>query len=298
MLVDEEIVEAQQKRIGRLTTRKRQAEALQVRFRLLGENSYADRIRDCAGRLIFDREAGTGELRLKQAYRCHVRTCPICAQGMAWKRAKKFAVSLPLLRKAHPKARWLFLTLTIGVCEVEEVRGQIIEMHKAFSRLTSRKRWPGLAWFRFTEVARSGELAQPHIHALVMVNSSYFNGENYLSEVAWSELWKECANLFFMPEVDCRVVGREDEERNLIGYIWYASKLEEFDKEECKQDLEWLARITPELKKLRLAQVGGLLFGLPSGDTLKSEYLGDERGYVWRGGKYITFGKLVEVENC
>jgi plasmid rolling circle replication initiator protein Rep len=290
VLVDEEIVEAQQKRIGRLTTRKRQAEELERGFRLLGEHYYADRIRDCSGRLVFDKEAGTGELRLKEAYRCHVRTCPICAHGAAWKRAKKLADSLPLLREAHPKARWLFLTLTVGICEVEEVRSQIDEMHKSFGRLTNRKRWPGLAWFRFTEVARSGELAQPHIHALVMVNSSYFNGQNYLSKASWSELWMDCARLSFMPEVDCRLVSREDEENNLAGYIYYASKVEELCKEVQEQDGEWLAKVTLYLKGMRSAQGGGELLRLKpeSCGSVKPEYQGDEAIYGWMNGRYVS----------
>lgn len=255
---DEEVAKTQN-RISRLTLQKKQAERLETGFRLLGEHYYADRIRDCSGRLVFSRDAVTGELRLKSAYRCHVRTCPICARGVAWKRAQKFASSLPLLREAHPKARWLFLTLTVGVCEVEEVRSQIIEMHEAFKRLTKRKRWPGLAWFRFTEVARSGELAQPHIHALVMVNSSYFNGQNYLSRASWSDLWRDCARLSFLPEVDCRLVDQEHEENSLTGYIYYASKIDELDKKVQEQDCEWLAKITLHLKKMRLAQPGGEL---------------------------------------
>lgn len=293
-MIAEVLGDEQAKRLNRLTDRKRKSEGLEAGFRLLGESCYADRIRDCSGRLVFSREVESGELRLKTAYRCHVRTCPICAQGAAWKRVNKFAASLPLLREAHPKGRWLFLTLTVGVCEVGAVRSQIIEMHEAFKRLTKRKRWPGLAWFRFTEVARSGELAQPHIHALVMVNSSYFNGQNYLSKAAWGDLWMNCARLSFMPEVDCRPVDREDEENNLTGYIYYASKVEELGKEVHEQDCEWLARVTLHLKGLRLVQSGGDLLRMKPErfGSAKPEYQGDEVIYGWMYGRYVPLEKV------
>ena len=60
---DEEFVETQ-KMMSRLAVRKRRAESLEAGFRLLGEHYYADRIRDCSGRLVFSREADSGELRL------------------------------------------------------------------------------------------------------------------------------------------------------------------------------------------------------------------------------------------
>ena len=216
------------------------------------------------------------------------------ARGVAWKRAKKFAASLPLLREAHPKARWLFLTLTVGVCEVDEVRNRVEGMHEAFTRLKDRKkRWPGIAWFRFTEVARSGELVQPHIHALVLVRPSYFNGQNYLSKAAWAELWMDCARLPFTPEVDCQPVGQGDEENSLTGYIYYASKIEELLKKEQEQDCEWLAKVTLSLKGMRLAQPGGDLLRLkPESLAVKPEYLGDELAYRWMYGRYVPLEKV------
>ncbi|HEX3553590.1 MAG TPA: protein rep [Thermoanaerobaculia bacterium] len=283
-----------EKKLNRFTDQKRKTEKLAAGVQLLGEHYYADRIRDCSGRLVFSRETKTGEMRIKSAYRCHIRTCPICARGAAWKRVQKFTASLPLLREAHPKARWLFLTLTVGVCEIEEVRSRVEEMHEAFARLKDRKRWPGIAWFRFTEVARSGELVQPHIHAVVLVKPSYFNGQNYLSRAAWAELWMDCARLPFSPEVDCQLVGRDDEENRLTGCIYYASKIEEFLKKEQEQDCEWLAKVTLHLKRLRLVQSGGDLLRLKPENrgSIKSEYQGDELIYGWTYGRYVPLEKV------
>ena len=69
----------------------------------------------------------------------------------------RFYQALPALEQEHPKARWIFLTLTVPNCPVEELRATLQEMGKGWQRLIKRKEFkPVLGFIRTTEVTAEG----------------------------------------------------------------------------------------------------------------------------------------------
>lgn len=67
----------------------------------------------------------------------------------------RFYQSLPKLVTEHPKARWLFLTLTVRNCPITELGETLTAMNAAWQRLKDRKEFrPVLGWVRTTEVTR------------------------------------------------------------------------------------------------------------------------------------------------
>lgn len=159
---------------------------------------YAARMADCGVVLLFGwstaPETGETSLRLRETNFCRVRHCPVCQwrRSLMWQ--ARFHQSLPKIVQEYPKARWLFLTLTVPNCSVGDLGETLTAMNAGWQRLIKRKEFkPVQGWVRTTEVTRSptGE-AHPHFHVLLMVPPSWFRGQTYVKHARWVELWQEC----------------------------------------------------------------------------------------------------------
>jgi plasmid rolling circle replication initiator protein Rep len=194
-------------------------------------------ITDCAQRLEFgwvlvSTETGECKLRLKLAWFCRVRYCPICQWRRALMWVSRFFDAFPRIYAAYPEMRYIMLTLTVRNCKISELRTTIKQMNKAWERLTKRKGYPALGFVRSFEVTPEKDLYQnskgeksdtpkrgyslvrkarpdychPHFHILQAVPPSYFQGACYLSKDAWAELWQEAMRLDYKPVCDVRIV--------------------------------------------------------------------------------------------
>ena len=89
-------------------------------------NRYAQRVSSCAEwlefRLVPEPSEGILKLKLSDARFCRVRHCPVCQwrRSLMWK-AKAYKI-LPHVVDDYPKYRWLFITLTVKNCKIEELR--------------------------------------------------------------------------------------------------------------------------------------------------------------------------------
>jgi hypothetical protein len=123
---------------------------------------------------------------------------------MMWR--KRFFKALPLILEEHPKARFIFLTLTIKNCDLKDLRETLARMNKAWITLTKRKRFPAIGWVKSIEVTRGEDgTAHPHFHCLLLVNEGYFK-RGYLSHATWTDLWKDCLGIEYDPIVNVKVV--------------------------------------------------------------------------------------------
>jgi len=257
----------------------------------------AERVFECSRWLEFalhpDR-GGTGEVRfrLKTARFCRVRYCPICQ----WRRSLLWAWRLiEFLKRPEVKAvkgRWIMLTLTVPTVPIGKLGSTIEVMNKAWGRLIKRKAWPALGFLRSTEFTRRpNDYVHPHFHALMLVPSSYF-GKKYLSQKAWTTLWKEALRADYNPIVHVKVfkskMVADPETGEMIELapvegIKYPVKPAELIKGGTQKDAEWLAELTRQTDHKRFLATGGLLKNLmldeeteeelltPNGDTAKDE---------------------------
>ncbi|WP_288993047.1 protein rep [uncultured Marinobacter sp.] len=81
-----------------------------------------------------------------------MRSCPICQWGKALKHCRKIHRMLddyPSLLQG----KWIYLTLTVRNCEVDDLRATIEYMNQAFRRMMNRDFWKRhvLGGIRFTE---------------------------------------------------------------------------------------------------------------------------------------------------
>lgn len=240
---------------------------VQTLYQQIGYGRYADRIKDCSRELAFvfdseDREEF--KLRFKSAKFCRLRHCPTCQ----WRRSLKWRARLfeavPRLVKDYPKARFLFLTLTVKNCPLDDLRETVKHLNKSWIRLSQRSQFPAIGWLKAVEVTRdkNGD-AHPHLHAILIVPPSYF-GNNYLNKEKWVKLWAESLRVDYLPSVHIATVkAKRDTEGDLENAAIMRAILETMKYSVKEDDLIsdpiWLEGITKQLYKMRAVSVGGIL---------------------------------------
>lgn len=241
---------------------------------------YSERIRQCALRLGFalvPLEDGTLGLKLRAARFCRVRHCPVCQwrKSLMWR--ARFFQNLPRILADHPNHRFVFLTLTVKNCKLDELRSTITHMNQAWKRLTERKIWPAVGWVKSVEVTRRpGMECHPHFHALLMVKSSYFSGAAYMKHEAWVDLWQQSLRANYKPVVNIKTVKSKVKTDDLSDAV-IAGITETIKYTVKPQDLtsetdasgsvtDWLNGITEQLRNTRAIALGGVF----------KEYLSEE----------------------
>ena len=225
----------------------------------------AERIGKCSGVLRFseahDPETGEARLKLKEAQFCRVRHCPVCQwrRSLMWQ--ARFYQALSGLIEAHTGVRWLFLTLTVRNCPVDDLRATLKSLNASWGRLVKRPEFkPVQGWIRTTEVTQGKDgSAHPHFHALLMVPKSYFQGKYYVKQARWVEVWQSCARLNYAPSVDVRAVhprkgedGTQAIQQAAAETLKYAVK-----PGDMTTDPEWFMELTRQVHKLRFVATGG-----------------------------------------
>lgn len=234
-------------------------------YESIDESRYAERARECARQLWFalrELDDGKRALKLFRAKFCRLRHCPVCQ----WRRSKmwlaRFFNILPKLFEIYPNHRFIFLTLTVRNCHVDDLRKTLAWMNKAWTLLTKRKQFPVIGWVKSVEVTRGADgSAHPHFHVLCMVKPSYFKSRDYLSHEKWVELWRSCLRVDYDPSIRAKAIKTEEIEKALCETLKYSVK-----ESDIIANAEWLRSLTIQLHKTRAVAVGGVLRELLSDD--------------------------------
>jgi plasmid rolling circle replication initiator protein Rep len=157
---------------------------------------------------------------------CKHRSCPICQ----WRKSLRYCSRVHRTLDQNPfilQDKWIYLTLTVRNCDVNDLRATIEHMNQAFRRLMNRDFWKRhvRGGIRFVEVTESffggGNLnyisTHPHFHCLLRVSPSMHGGVNYISEMQWAEEWQQALQVHYLPIVNSRRLAGEDQHlRNKI----------------------------------------------------------------------------------
>lgn len=154
-----------------------------------------------------------GEKRLIRADFCMDRLCPACQKRrslVVFHQVKDVCLSL---QSEFKSTRYLLLTLTIPNIPIEELRGAMSDMNKAWAKMSKRSEFKKAVWgwFKALEVTCSSRDQKnssyhPHFHILLAVPNSYFKGRNYINQQRWLEIWQECMKMPEITQVDVRRV--------------------------------------------------------------------------------------------
>ncbi len=239
-------------------------------YKEIGLDNKAFRVRYCSCQLAFKVNNETGEKKLDSMISCQVRLCPMCN----WRRSLKiYGQTSKVMNKAleDKEYRFLFLTLTCENVVDKDLSKTIDKLFHAFKKLSERKvvKQSVKGWFRALEVthnldrqSKSYDTYHPHLHAILMVNKSYFNDPNYyISQEEWTSLWKSCLKVDYTPIVHItafKTGAKKETAKSVAEVAKYTVKDEEYlipqDKELSK---ETVITLDSALANRRLIAFGG-----------------------------------------
>lgn len=262
---------------------RRESDQIAELYELGGYERYVERLNLCSNFLTFTcslDELGGKILKLKDAHFCRLRHCAVCAwrKALAWR--ARFYKALPNILRDYSGHSFIFLTLTVKNCSLEELRATVQAMNKSWTRLSQRKGFPGVGWIKSLEVTRAAdESAHPHFHVLLMVKPSYF-GHGYWSQAKWTDTWQSAARLDYKPIVNIKAIRPKTSSRSIMkpDYDWVqagikSALLETFkytikpsdiinamykSPEEREKNSQWLIELTKQLHATRSIAIGGV----------------------------------------
>lgn len=188
------------------------------------------RMIDCAKVLLFKKFEQIEYRKLFKAFMCKILLCPFCMTR------KSILIGNNLYKVLQfgadeKKLEYIHLTLALKNCKINELKGTIELMLKAFEKLRARdifkQKGKGAkgtikGWFRNLEITfnEKDKTFHPHFHVILAVEKSYFfketNPDGYLTQEVALQMWKECLAVDYLPTVDLRKVYYLDENGNKI----------------------------------------------------------------------------------
>lgn len=229
---------------------------------------YAARIEKCSNILKFG-FTDEQKLKLKSTFFCRVRYCPVCQwrRSMMWR--AKFFQMMPELVEKYPTHRWVFLTLTVKNCPIDELRDTLKKMSVAWNKFIKYSDLSAIDGFvRTTEVTRGkDDSAHPHFHCLLLVKPSYFSGKSYVSNEKYRQLWGKALNSDYLPVTHVKAVKGDTPDKAVLETLKYSTKPDDFF-----QNDDWFFKLNQQTFKLRFVATGGVLKNcLKSEDEITNE---------------------------
>jgi plasmid rolling circle replication initiator protein Rep len=172
----------------------------------------------------------------------------------------RFFKALPKILDDYPGHKWIFLTLTVRNCQLNNLRSTVTGMSKSWNKFSKYKAFPGVGWVRSLEVTRGKDRsAHPHYHCLIMVQPSYFKSAKYLSNAKWRELWQRAIVSDYLPVVNVKTVkpcpgDSHPMIRGILECLKYGVK-----ESDLLSDSDWLDGLTSQMDKLRSIALGGVV---------------------------------------
>lgn len=171
---------------------------------ILGDHDKAHKIELCGNVLEFAACPDGHGKWLKHALFCKDRACVTCIYRKSLFTFRQFIQVSHKIIEIQPDTAFLFLTLTIKNCDVEDLTDTITHLNESYARLVRRKKikaaFDGV--FKSLEVTYNAETNtfHPHIHAVVAVRKTYFQGKYYISHEELKKLWQKALKVDYEPD--------------------------------------------------------------------------------------------------
>lgn len=245
------------------------------------DSKKSERMKQCAQWLAFRRKED-GTMKLHDARFCRVRLCPICQ----WRRSlKTFAQMSQVLDIASADGyQFIFLTLTLRNCSSDALSDELTHILLSFNRLMKYKdvQKAVKGFYRGCEVTHNIRTDEyhPHLHVILAVKKTYFNGQTYISHDKWVLLWQRALQVDYTPIV--YVEKCYGGHKRVAEACKYAVKPEDIiNFNDWDMTVETLRVLDKALENRRFVGLGGILK-----DIHKSLHLDD-----------IEDGDLLHVES-
>lgn len=203
-------------------------------FRRLGMDNKADNIKYCGMSLQFVRSLETGEKQLFKAAFCKERLCSLCQWRKSLKVFHQVSRVMDAVQLGYPRLVPLFLTLTVRNCDVDRLPGEVDNVLKSWFRLIDHYRFRKIikGWFRALEITYSEtrDSFHPHIHAIILVDKSYFKSDDFMSTSDWVSAWRTALGVDYDPICDIRKVRGQSTHKAVAEVAKYTLKDSDFVK--------------------------------------------------------------------
>ena len=177
---------------------------------ILEEEDKARKIAGCGNVLEFGACPDGHGKWLKKAYFCKDRVCSMCNWRKSLFIFLQFLIVAHKLFEIYPDIILLFHTLTLRNCVTEDLYNTLTHLNKSFRRYLAYKRVKTAfkGSFRSMEVTFNplSNTFHPHIHSIVAVSKSYFQGSVYINHMELQQLWKKALQVDYDPDCDIRRV--------------------------------------------------------------------------------------------
>lgn len=233
-------------------------------FERLGYEKKAIRIRYCGDYLAFVRDLETGRKILEAANFCRERLCPMCQWRKSLKVFWQVSRVMDKVQEDHPRLRPIFLTLTLRNCSGADLAETVSAVFKGWNLLWKQRKMEriGAGWFRALEITynRKEDTFHPHIHAIILVDQSYFKGKDYMQTVEWVQLWRTVLRLDYDPICDVRRVYNKAGKRKAVAEVAkYTLKDTEFATNDKDLTDKLVKILSTALRGRRLFAFGGIM---------------------------------------
>ena len=241
-------------------------------------------LEECANNLIFSVN-DKKEKRLKSAYFCRLRTCPMCN----WRKSlKMFGQTNKIANKIleqNSSTRFLFVTFTVKNCTADKLSQTIDMMNIGFKRLTDKSKKLAitnkfksnmLGYIRAMEVTYNQEkdTYHPHIHCIFAVKAQYFT-HGYIKKSEWQYIWGECCKTEYEPIVKVQTI-KNSTSKAVAEVAKYPVKMDELaNYQDENKAIKALIVFTKILKGRRLITFGGVFADIKKQLKLNDVETGD-----------------------
>ena len=255
----------------------------------------ANKILECGQDLWFQLKENTQtfeqKLKLKSMFTCKDRFCPFCNWRRQMKYSKMIYNHLQDLQQ-DKKLRYIFLTLTVKNCHIDNLRETITDMSKSFQRMKQTVKWKNsilgfLRVLEYTIQKDNQDMIHPHFHILLVVEPSYFNSRynKYLKQSDFSSMWQKALRVDYVPSVDIRIIKPNKDKKADVAVISEMCKYPLKDTDISRLSVSNFEKLTQELKGIRNINAGGVLKNiLKSVDKIDDDLIkiDNENDELWR----------------
>jgi len=149
--------------------------------------------------------------RLKQAYFCKQRLCPMCQ----WRRSlftyHDFLAVAHRAQENNPGIQFVLITLTAKNVTGNDLQKEITHYMDSYKRLCRYKSFSKaiIGTYRTFEITANEERNDyhPHFHIIGAVNKSYFK-HDYIKQDQLISMWRKAFQIDYNPNVDIRKVKK------------------------------------------------------------------------------------------
>lgn len=246
--------------------RPKKASSLKVAdsFARLGFDKKSKRVRFCGSALEFLKNIETGEKKLKTADFCRERLCPMCQWRKSMKVFHQVSKVMDRAQTQHLSLVPVFLTLTLRNCSGAELSATLDTVFQGWYQLTKHRKIKRIVqgWFRALEITynREEDTFHPHIHSILLVEKSYFKGDDYMQTTDWVQMWRTALKLDYDPICDIRKVKTAKGKHKAVAEVAkYTLKDSEFVTDDDELTDTLVKVLSTSLRGRRLFAFGGLL---------------------------------------